>query len=65
MKVYLDKCIYNRPFDDQTQPRIWLETMTFTMILQMTESQQVGLVTSSVLGFENSNNPFPERREWV
>jgi len=65
MKVYLDTCIYNRPFDDQTQPRIWLETMAFTMILQMTESQQVDLVTSSVLGFENSNNPFPERREWV
>ncbi len=27
MKVYLDTSVYNRPFDDQTQPRIWLETM--------------------------------------
>ena len=61
----MDTCLYNRPFDDQTQPRIWLETMAFTMILQMIESEQVDLVTSSVVGFENSKNPFPERKGWV
>ncbi len=65
MKIYLDTSVYNRPFDDQTQPRIWLETMAFTMILQMIESEQVVLVSSSVLGFENTRNPFPERKEWV
>ncbi len=26
MRVYLDNCCYNRPFDDQTQLRIRLET---------------------------------------
>lgn len=26
MKVYLDNCCYNRPYDDQTQIRISLET---------------------------------------
>ena len=26
MKVYLDNCSYNRPFDDQGQIRIYLET---------------------------------------
>ncbi len=65
MKVYLDTCLYNRPFDDQTQPRIWLETMAFTMILQMIEGGQIDFVTSSVVGFENSKNPFPDRKEWV
>ena len=66
MKIYLDTSVYNRPFDDQTQPRIWLETMAFTIILQMViESKQVDLVSSSVLGFENTRNPFPERKEWV
>jgi hypothetical protein len=31
----------------------------------MIESEQVDLMTSSVVGFENSKNPFPERKEWV
>lgn len=26
MTVYLDNCCYNRPFDDQTQERIHLES---------------------------------------
>lgn len=26
MRVYLDNCTFNRPFDDQTQIRIKLET---------------------------------------
>ena len=61
----MDTSLYNRPFDDQTQPRIWLETMALTMILQLIESQQIDLVTSSVVGFENDRNPFPDRKEWV
>ena len=26
MKIYLDNCCYNRPFDDQSQMKIHLET---------------------------------------
>lgn len=26
MKIYLDNCCYNRPYDDQSQVRIQLET---------------------------------------
>ena len=28
-KIYLDMNIYNRPYDDQTQPRIKMETIVF------------------------------------
>ena len=65
MKVYLDTSVYNRPFDDQAQPRIWLETLAFAVILQMVEAGTVELVTSSVLEYENSRNPFLVRRNWV
>lgn len=65
MKVYLDTSVYNRPFDDQTQPRIWLETLAFAVILQMVEARSLELVTSSVLEYENSRNPFRLRRNWV
>jgi predicted nucleic acid-binding protein len=65
VRVYLDTNVYNRPFDEQTQPRIWLETLAFTVILQMVEEGGVTLVRSSVLDYENSRNPFPSRRRWV
>ena len=65
MKLYIDTSVYNRPFDDQTQPRIWLETLALGLILQLVESREATLVNSSVLEFENSQNPFPLRREWM
>ena len=65
MKVYLDTSVYNRPFDDQTQPRIWLETLAFAVILQMIEAGSVTLVTSSVLEYENNRSPFQLRRNRV
>jgi predicted nucleic acid-binding protein len=64
-RVYLDTSVYNRPFDDQSQPRIWLETLACSLILQMIEEERVGLVTSSVVSYENSRNPFFERQNWV
>lgn len=65
MRVYLDTGVYNRPFDDQTQPRIWLESLALSIILRMIESGDVELVTSTVLAYETSRNPFSQRREWV
>lgn len=57
-RVYLDTSIYNRPFDDQTQPKIFLETQAVILILQMVEARLIELVTSSVLEYENSRNSF-------
>jgi predicted nucleic acid-binding protein len=64
-KIYLDTNVYNRPFGDQSQPRIWLETLAFSVILQMIEEIKVLLVTSSVLAYENSRNPSRMHRQWV
>jgi predicted nucleic acid-binding protein len=57
-RVYLDTSIYNRPFDNQTQPKIFLETQAIILILQMVEARLIELVSSSVLEYENSRNPF-------
>ncbi|MBN1993308.1 MAG: PIN domain-containing protein [Anaerolineae bacterium] len=65
MRIYLDTSVYNRPFDDQTQPRIWLETLAFSVILQMIENNIATLVTSAVVDYENSRNPHQLRRAWV
>jgi hypothetical protein len=58
-RVYLDTSIYNRPFDDPSQPKIYLETQAVILILQMVEAKLIELVNSSVLEYENSRNPFP------
>jgi hypothetical protein len=57
-RVYLDISIYNRPFNDQRQPKIFLERQAVILILQMVEVQLLELVSSSVLEYENSHNPF-------
>lgn len=62
-RVYLDTSTYNRPFDDQTQPKIFLETQAIVIIFQKIGVQAVELISSSVLEYENSRNPDPVKRE--
>jgi len=62
-RIYLDTSAYNRPFDDQTQPKIFLETQAVVIILQMVEAKAVELVSSSVLDYENSRNPYPMKQK--
>lgn len=61
-RVYLDTSVYNRPYDGQTQPKIYLETQAINLILRMVEAKLVELVSSSVLEYENSRNPFAAKR---
>ncbi len=65
IRIYLDTSVYNRPFDDQTQPRIGLETLAFATIMQLIEMGTLALVTSSILRLENRSNPFESRSQWV
>ncbi|MDR4509306.1 MAG: hypothetical protein MRJ65_13955 [Candidatus Brocadiaceae bacterium] len=57
MKLYLDLCVYNRPFDDQGHDRIALETSIFTYILEKIETDIYALVNSDALRYENNKNP--------
>ena len=61
-KVYLDTSVYNRPFDEQSQTRVKLETEAFLTILEKALSGRIIVVSSSALEYENSRNPFPERK---
>ena len=49
MKIYLDTCIYCRPFDDQSQDRIKKETEAFAELLEIAEMGKIILVSSDVL----------------
>lgn len=65
MLIYLDNSVLNRPFDDQRQPRIWLETLALSLILQMAEAGEIDLTKSPFHFLENNQSPFPVRRRWV
>lgn len=62
MKVYLDNCSLNRPFDDQSHIRIRLETEAKLYIQDKIKNQLLELVWSYILDIENDNNPFKEKR---
>jgi len=61
-RLYLDINIYNRPFDDQSQVRIRLETIAIYAILKMIKEDKFSLLWSFMLEFENSLNPYEDIR---
>jgi len=61
-KVYLDLCVYNRPFDVQSQPRIMIETLGFIIIMAMVSWGDIDTINSFVLEYENGSNPKSENR---
>lgn len=65
MKIYLDNCCFNRPFDDQSQLRIRLESEAKLQIQADIRSGLYVLVWSYILDYENSKNPFRERQEQI
>ncbi len=64
-KIYLDNCCYNRPFDNQTQLKIQLETIAKLQIQRDIRDGKYELVWSYVLDYENSMNPFEEKRQSI
>ncbi len=62
MKLYLDNCCFNRPFDDQSQIRIRLETEAKLKIQEEIITGRFKLVWSYILDYENERNPFQERK---
>ncbi len=65
IKLYIDLCVYNRPFDYQGQKRIALETSIFIYILEKIEKGAHILVVSEALVYENSKNPNEQRKTRV
>ncbi|WP_419025612.1 hypothetical protein [Emergencia sp.] len=62
MRIYLDNCCYNRPYDDQSQMRINLDTQAKLYIQLMIKDKKIELVTSYVLDFENSKNRVIQKK---
>ena len=60
MRVYLDMCCLKRPFDDQSQPRIHLESEAVLALLSA-GSAKAEFVRGAALDLENDQNPLAQR----
>lgn len=63
--IYLDICCFNRPFDDQTQLLIRLQTEAKLAVQDAIRTGSHQLVWSAVLDLENAANPDLDRREAI
>ena len=62
MRLYLDACCLNRPFDDQSQIRIHLESEAILAIIERVERGGWILLSSAALEFELAQISDPQRR---
>lgn len=65
MRIYLDNCCFNRPFDDQTQLTIYLESQAKLYIQYQIINKEYELVWSYILEYENKQNPYEIRRNAI
>ena len=65
MKVYLDACCLNRPFDDQSQDRIRLESEAIIIILNLLYKGEWKWIGSEALEIEIETTPNIEKRNYL
>jgi hypothetical protein len=65
MKIYMDVCCLNRPFDDQRQPRVRMEADAVTLIFEQIDARRWQQVSSQAAEIEIRAIPDPERRRRV
>ena len=65
MRIYLDNCCFNRPFDDQAQLKIRLETEAKLYIQRQVMLGEIELIWSYILELENNRNLDKEVRDSI
>ena len=61
-RIYLDNCVLNRPFDDQSQERIRLEIEAVIFLLSRLERKEWIWLGSQVLDLEIDKTPDAEQQ---
>lgn len=62
MRIYLDACCLQRPLDDQTHPRIRVETEAVLAVLASVQAGEIKMISSEALEYEISRIPDDSRR---
>ena len=64
-RIYLDNCCFNRPYDDQTHLLVQLETEAKLFIQRAILQNMFELGWSYILDYENSANPYHNRKQAI
>jgi hypothetical protein len=62
MLIYLDICCFNRPFDDQSDLIVRLQTEAKLHVQEMIRDGAISLIWSAIMDIENSANPDLNRK---
>lgn len=65
MRIYLDNCCFNRPYDDQSYMSISLEAQAKLHIQDLIRNGRLEMVASYMLVYENGQNPYEMRRNAI
>jgi predicted nucleic acid-binding protein len=65
LKIYMDNCCYNRPYDDQENPKVVVETLAKLYIQERVLKHELDLVWSYILKYENSQNSIESKRDAI
>jgi hypothetical protein len=65
LKIYLDNCCFNRPFDNQALIRVRIETEAKLYIQAGIRNKDFSLCWSYMLDYENNENPYEEKRNAI
>ena len=65
MRLYLDMCVWKRPFDDQSNDRIWIESQAIMRIFDLVHVGDMQIFISMALVLENDRNPKAWRKHRV
>jgi len=65
LKIYLDNCCYNRPFDDFTNEKNKLEAIAKMFIQSLIKYKCVSLYYSFISQVEIDDSPYEERKVYI
>ncbi len=65
IKIYLDNCCFNRPYDDQSFIKIKIETEAKIFIQTQIKEGRFHLIWSYILDYENDSNPYANRKNSI
>ncbi len=65
MLIYIDNCVLNRPFDDQSQERIYFETQAFLILLKQIDAGKIKFLNSFAIEYEISAISDNERESKI
>jgi predicted nucleic acid-binding protein len=65
LRLYLDNCCFNRPYDDQSHETVRLESEAKIFIQDRIRGKELDLIWSFILDFENVANPYEDQKEAI